>query len=118
VIMKTLYELLGALPDDDAERLRAAFRKAAKANHPDNNPGDPDAPQRFRQVVRANAILSDERQRATYDRLLGIAILSVRFIGGSLLLGNMFKASLFPAQVTELPSRDPAQTAALYRQSY
>src|SRR5258708_4853761 len=72
--MKTLYELLGALPDDDAERLRAAFRKAAKANHPDNNPGDPDAPQRFRQVVRANAILSDERQRAPFDRLLAIAL--------------------------------------------
>jgi curved DNA-binding protein CbpA len=137
--MKTLYELLGALPDDDTERLRAAFRKAAKANHPDNNPGDPDAPQRFRQVVRANAILSDERQRATYDRLLAIAlqqrgsesergisssairkmapdaiaivILSVAFIGGYLLLGYMFKASVFSAQVTEVSRREPAQTA-------
>jgi curved DNA-binding protein CbpA len=137
--MKTLYELLGALPDDDAERLRAAFRKAAKANHPDNNPGDPDAPQRFRQVVRANAILSDERQRVTYDRLLAIAlqqqdsesergissstirkiapdaiaitILSVAFIGGYLLLGYTFKASLFSAQVTEASRREPAQTA-------
>jgi curved DNA-binding protein CbpA len=138
--MKTLYDILGALPDDDAESIRAAFRKAAKANHPDNNPGDPDAPQRFRQVVRANAILSDERQRATYDRLLAIAlqqqgsdsergissstirkiapdaiaiaILSVAFIGGYLLLGNMFKASLFSAQVTEVSRREPAQTAA------
>jgi curved DNA-binding protein CbpA len=68
--MTTLYDLLGALPDDDAEDLRAAFRKAAKANHPDNNPGDADAAQRFRQVVRANSILRDERQRAHYDRLL------------------------------------------------
>jgi len=137
--MKTLYELLGALPDDDTERLRAAFRKAAKANHPDNNPGDLDAPRRFRQVVRANAILSDERQRATYDRLLAIAlqqqgleaergisssairkmapdaiaiaILSVAFIGGYLLLGYMFKASVFSAQVTEVSRREPAQTA-------
>ena len=46
--MKTLYDILGALPDDDAESIRAAFRKAAKANHPDNNPGDPDAPLRFK----------------------------------------------------------------------
>ena len=68
--MKTLYDLLGALPEDDADRLRAAFRKAAKANHPDNNPDDPDAPQRFRQIVRAHGILGDERQRATYDWLL------------------------------------------------
>ena len=71
--MRTLYDLLDALPEDDAESLRAAFRKAAKANYPDNNPGDPDAPLRFRRIVRANAILSDERQRAHYDRLLAVA---------------------------------------------
>ena len=41
--MRTLYDLLDALPEDDSESLRAAFRKAAKANYPDNNPGDPDA---------------------------------------------------------------------------
>ena len=71
--MQTLYELLGALPDDDADRLRAAFRNAAKASHPDNNLDDPDAPQRFRRVVRAYFILRDERQRMTYDTLLARA---------------------------------------------
>ena len=71
--MKTLYDLLEALPDDDADGLRAAFRKAAKANHPDFNPGDPEASERFRRIVRANAILSDEQQREAYDRLLEIA---------------------------------------------
>jgi curved DNA-binding protein CbpA len=136
--MKTLYELLGALPDDDAERIRAAYRRAARANHPDNNPGDPDAPHRFRQIVHAYAILRDERQRAMYDRLLGIArqqqglergissspirkiapdaiaiaILSVAFIGGFLLLGDMFKAPLFSAPVNEVSEPEPAQTAA------
>jgi curved DNA-binding protein CbpA len=138
--MKTLYELLGALPDDDAESLKAAYRRAAKANHPDNNPGDLDAPQRFRRIVRANAILGDERQRAIYDRMLeialqqqgsesergisfspirkiapdaiAIAILSVAFIGGFLLLGDMFKAPLFSAQTSEVSRREPAQTAA------
>jgi len=68
--VQTLYELLGALPDDDADRLRAAFSSAAKASHPDNNPDDPDASQKFRRVVRAYAILRDERQRMTYDSLL------------------------------------------------
>ncbi|MBV9459420.1 MAG: DnaJ domain-containing protein [Bradyrhizobium sp.] len=68
--MPTLYELLGALADDDADGLRRAFRKAAKASHPDNNPGDPDAAQRFRRIVRAHAILSDEAQRAAYDECL------------------------------------------------
>jgi tetratricopeptide (TPR) repeat protein len=66
----TLYELLEALPEDDADGLRAAFRKAVKAHHPDNNPDDPDAAQRFRRVVRAHAILSDDQQRATYDACL------------------------------------------------
>ena len=61
--MKTLYDLLDSLPDDDADGLRAAFRKAAKANHPDFNPGNAEASERFRRIVRANAILSDGQQR-------------------------------------------------------
>ena len=71
--MPTLYELLEALPEDDADGVRAAFRKAAKAHHPDNNPNDPDAPQRFRRIVRAHAILGDKLQRTTYDACLAKA---------------------------------------------
>src|SRR5262245_40358944 len=71
--MGTLYDLLGALPDDDAEGLRVAFRRAAKATHPDTNPDNPDAALRFRQLVRAHHILSDAEQRETYDQLLAIA---------------------------------------------
>ena len=71
--METLYDLLGALPNDDADDLRAAFRRAAKRAHPDVNPGDPDAGQKFRRVVRANEILCDVEQRAAYDRLLEVA---------------------------------------------
>ena len=72
--MGTLYELLGALPDDNAEGLRTAFRKAAKATHPDLNPDNPEAAMRFRQLVRAHDILTDAEQRATYDQLLAIAL--------------------------------------------
>jgi curved DNA-binding protein CbpA len=73
--MGTLYDLLGALPSDDAEGLRAAFRKAAKATHPDINPNDPNASLRFRELVRAYDILNDAEQRSTYDELLAIALL-------------------------------------------
>jgi curved DNA-binding protein CbpA len=73
--MGTLYDLLGALPGDDAEGLRTAFRKAAKATHPDINPDNPDAALRFRELVRAYDILTDTEQRATYDQLLAIALL-------------------------------------------
>lgn len=72
--MGTLYDLLGALPSDDAEGLRTAFRKAAKATHPDTNPDNPDAALRFRELVRAYDILTDAEQRATYDQLLAIAL--------------------------------------------
>ena len=71
--METLYDLLGALPRDDAEELRIAFRRAVKGTHPDLHPSDPDAGVKFRQIVRASAILSDKDQRATYDHLLDLA---------------------------------------------
>jgi curved DNA-binding protein CbpA len=71
--MTTLYELLGALPHDDAEGLRAAFRRAVKGAHPDLRPGDPDAALKFRQIVRASEILGDAEQREAYDDLLEVA---------------------------------------------
>ena len=139
--MTTLYDLLAALPDDDAEDLRAAFRKAAKANHPDNNPGDPDAPRRFREIVRANAILSDERQRALYDHLLETAlrqqalksrrrglsfatrsfapyaVASVTFVvvmtGGDLRLARIFEATSVPIQGIEASMPEPVRVAAV-----
>ena len=71
--MDTLYDLLGALPRDDAESLRTAFRRAVKSAHPDLRPDDPDAAVKFRQIVRANEILLDRDQRAVYDHLLVLA---------------------------------------------
>jgi curved DNA-binding protein CbpA len=71
--METLYDLLGALPSDDAEALRTAFRRAVKGAHPDLVPGDPDAALRFREIVRASEILADREQRAAYDHLLDLA---------------------------------------------
>jgi len=71
--MKTLYDLLGALPHDDAEGLRSAFRRAVKGAHPDLRPGDPDAALRFREIVRANENLGDNEQREAYDYMLELA---------------------------------------------
>jgi curved DNA-binding protein CbpA len=76
--METLYDLLGALPEDGADNLRAAFRSAVKGAHPDIAPGDPNADLKFRRIVRANEILSDEDQRAAYDHLLALADLERR----------------------------------------
>jgi curved DNA-binding protein CbpA len=68
--MTTLYDVLGAQPNDDAASLKSSFRNAVKASHPDLHTGDPQALSRFRQVVRANAILSDPEQRKVYDQML------------------------------------------------
>jgi len=68
--MKNLYDLLGARPDDDAETLRKAYRRAAKASHPDHHGDDQDAAARFRQIVEAYNFLRDAEQRAAYNRFL------------------------------------------------
>jgi curved DNA-binding protein CbpA len=68
--MKTLYDVLDVRPDVDAENLRTAYRKAAKANHPDHHGGDPKAAARFRLIVRAYDVLRDPERRTAYDGLL------------------------------------------------
>jgi len=68
--MKTLYDLLGVRPSADRTTIRAAFRKAVKAYHPDANAGDRTAEQRFMEITAAHAILRDPERRANYDRAL------------------------------------------------
>src|ERR1700722_8162754 len=72
-IMTTLYDLLGALPGDDADDLRKAFREAVKGTHPDIRPNDPEAALNFRLIIHAMEILGDQDQRAAYDHLLELA---------------------------------------------
>jgi curved DNA-binding protein CbpA len=68
--MRTLYDVLDVRPDVDAENLRTAYRKAAKASHPDHHGGDPGAAARFRRIVKAYDILRDPERRTAYDALL------------------------------------------------
>ncbi len=78
--METLYDVLGARPGDDAERLKNTYREAAKANHLDRHAGDPDAVVRFRRIATAYDILRDAKRRAAYDRLLEFQRGSLRSI--------------------------------------
>ena len=71
--MTTLYDLLGALPGDDAADLRRAFREAVKGTHPDIRPNGPEAALNFRLIIHAMEILGDPDQRAAYDHLLDLA---------------------------------------------
>jgi molecular chaperone DnaJ len=62
------YEILGVSRDTDAEGLKSAYRKLALQYHPDRNPDDAVAEEKFKEASEAYAILSDEQKRAAYDR--------------------------------------------------
>jgi DnaJ-class molecular chaperone len=62
------YETLGVKRDADETAIRAAYRKLAKRYHPDLNPGNAEAAERFKQINAANDILSDPEKRARFDR--------------------------------------------------
>ncbi|WP_411870646.1 J domain-containing protein [Vulcanococcus limneticus] len=61
------YQVLGIDPQADRESIKAAYRQAALRWHPDRNGNSEDAVARFHQVARAYAVLSDQRQRDSYD---------------------------------------------------
>ncbi len=65
---RDLYEVLGVDRNADEATLKKAYRKLAKKYHPDVNPGDKDAEQKFKEATNAYAILSDPEKRKQYDQ--------------------------------------------------
>ncbi|MDX8411970.1 MAG: molecular chaperone DnaJ [Mariprofundaceae bacterium] len=62
------YEVLGVDRDGDLNAIKRAYRKLAMQNHPDRNPNDEAAAERFREVTEAYEVLSDEEKRARYNQ--------------------------------------------------
>jgi molecular chaperone DnaJ len=62
------YTVLGVKKDADQKQIKTAFRKLARKHHPDVNPGDKSAEERFKEINAAHDVLSDPRKRAKYDR--------------------------------------------------
>jgi molecular chaperone DnaJ len=73
-IEKDYYKVLGVSKDAKPEEIKKAYRKLARNNHPDQNPGNADAERRFKEISEANDVLSNEAKRKEYDearRLFG-----------------------------------------------
>ena len=61
------YEILGVAKTAGADELKKAYRKLALKYHPDRNPGDKAAEEKFKEIKEANEILSDMDKRQQYD---------------------------------------------------
>jgi molecular chaperone DnaJ len=62
------YEVLGVAKSASPDELKAAYRKLAMKHHPDRNPGDKSAEQKFKEISEAYDVLKDDQKRAAYDR--------------------------------------------------
>ncbi len=81
--MRDPYELLDVPRNATEAEIRSAFRRLAAQHHPDRNPGDIGAQQRFADLNRAYQILSDDEKRAAWDRFGEAAFRPGGFAGGA-----------------------------------
>src|SRR6201986_4631874 len=66
---KDYYGALGVKKSASSEEIRKAFRKLARKYHPDVNPNDKKAEEKFKEISEANDVLSDEKKRKIYDQV-------------------------------------------------
>jgi curved DNA-binding protein len=66
---KDYYEILGVAPNADKKAIQQTFRQLARKHHPDVNPGNKDAEEKFKTINEAYQVLSDVKQRKKYDEL-------------------------------------------------
>ena len=66
---KDYYKILGVQPNADKKTIQQTFRQLARKHHPDVNPGNKDAEEKFKTINEAYQVLSDVKQRKKYDEL-------------------------------------------------
>ena len=75
------YEVLGVKKDASADEIKKAYRKSAMKYHPDRNPGDKEAEEKFKELGEAYEVLSDDDKRSRYDQF-GFAGVDPNYGGG------------------------------------
>jgi molecular chaperone DnaJ len=80
---KDFYAILGVPQDADEAAIKKAYRRLARKYHPDQNPGDTTAEQRFKDIGEAHSVLSDPEQRREYDAIRQMTRGGARFTAGS-----------------------------------
>lgn len=110
---KDFYAVLGVPKDVSEAELKKVYRKLARQNHPDSNPGDAAAEARFKEISEAYSVLSDDETRREYDQLRALGAGGARFAPGGSgsgsfedLLGDLFanraRASGRPGEYDDL----------------
>jgi len=66
--MKDYYQILGVAPDATEDQIRKAYRRLALQHHPDRNPGDPGAEERFKEIAEAYGVLVDPAKCREYEQ--------------------------------------------------
>lgn len=94
---KDFYAILGVPQDADAAAIKKAYRKLARTYHPDKNPGDSAAEQRFKEIGEAHSVLSDPEQRKEYDAIRQMSRGGARFTAGGPGGGNGGFEDIFSA---------------------
>ncbi len=85
------YEILGVQKNAEGDSIKKAYRKLALQFHPDRNPGNKEAEEKFKEASEAYEVLSDSEKRATYDRF-GHAGLNQRFQHGFNDINDIFSS--------------------------
>jgi len=105
------YEVLGVSRDCSEQELKSAYRKQALKYHPDRNPGDHTAEEKFKEASEAYQVLSDADKRAAYDRF-GHAGLGAQGFGAGPFAGGVDLGDIFGDFFGEMFSMGGAQRGA------